>query len=129
MFTPLPRGALTALDLRTGQRRWQIEAPVVPCAWGSESCSHGQRGAVTAMPGAVFSGALDGHIRAYAASDGAILWDFDAGHAMETVNGTKAGGGPIAEGGQTLVDGMLYVNVRSISGGAGAIIAFSVDGK
>ncbi|MBK7519469.1 MAG: PQQ-binding-like beta-propeller repeat protein [Gammaproteobacteria bacterium] len=129
VFTPLPRGALTALDLRTGKRRWQIEAPEVSCAWGSEGCSHGQRAAVTAIPGAVFSGALDGHIRAYAARDGAVLWDFDAGQAMESVNGVKAGGGPIAEGGQTIVDGILYVNVSSMSGGAGAIIAFSVDGK
>ena len=48
---------------------------------------------------------------------------------MESVNGVKAGGGPIAEGGQTIVDGILYVNVSSMSGGAGAIIAFSVDGK
>ncbi|MFZ1832639.1 MAG: hypothetical protein WAU27_07470, partial [Pseudomonadales bacterium] len=95
----------------------------------SEGCSHGQRAAVTAVPGAVFSGALDGHIRAYAARDGAVLWDFDAGQAMESVNGVKAGGGPIAEGGQTIVDGILYVNVSSMSGGAGAIIAFSVDGK
>ena len=32
VFEPLPRGALTALDLRTGERRWQIVAPEVPCA-------------------------------------------------------------------------------------------------
>ena len=32
---------------------------------------------VTAIPGAVFSGSMDGHLRAYKTEDGKLLWDFD----------------------------------------------------
>ena len=32
---------------------------------------------MTAIPGVVFSGSLDGHLRAYGTDDGRVLWDFD----------------------------------------------------
>jgi hypothetical protein len=32
---------------------------------------------VTAIPGAVFSGSLDGHLRGYSTANGKIIWDYD----------------------------------------------------
>ena len=52
-------------------------------------------GAATLIPGAVFSGSLDGHIRAYDVLDGRILWDFDTAQNFKTVNLVEAHGGSI----------------------------------
>ena len=41
----------------------------------------------------VFSGSLDGHLRAYSTRDGAVLWDVDTIRSYDTVNGVKASGG------------------------------------
>lgn len=45
------------------------------------------------IPGVVLSGALDGHLRAYDATDGKILWDFDSSIDFKTVNGVAGHGG------------------------------------
>ena len=37
----------------------------------------GQGGALTAVPGMVFSGSGDGGLRAYATDDGTLIWSFD----------------------------------------------------
>jgi polyvinyl alcohol dehydrogenase (cytochrome) len=65
---------------------------------------------VTAIPGVVFSGGLDGHLRAYSSVDGRIVWDVDTMRDYETVNGVKAKGGSLDGPGAVVVDGMLYVN-------------------
>ena len=44
---------------------------------GRPGCSAGQLAAVTLVPGLVFSGSMDGHLRAYSTADGKIVWDFD----------------------------------------------------
>jgi polyvinyl alcohol dehydrogenase (cytochrome) len=85
---------------------------------------------VTVIPHAVFSGSLDGHLRAYDTSDGAVIWDFDALHDFTTVNGAKAHGGSMNQSGPAIVDGMLFVNAgytNAIDGNV--LLAFSVDGK
>ena len=43
-----------------------------PGSGGVSGCSPAQSAAVTAIPGIVFSGGLDGHVRAYAAMDGKL---------------------------------------------------------
>jgi hypothetical protein len=50
------------------------------------------------VPGAVFSGSVDGHIRAFAAEDGHLLWDFDTARDFPTVNGVRARGGSLDGG-------------------------------
>lgn len=75
------------------------------------------------MPGSVFSGAMDGHLRAYSTIDGKILWDFDTAKDFQTTNGIKARGGPLDFGGATIVNGTLYINSGN------ALLAFSVGGK
>jgi polyvinyl alcohol dehydrogenase (cytochrome) len=116
-------GSLTALDMTTGAARWHTAAPEPACAWGDRNCSHAQAQAVTVMPGVAFSGAMDGHLRAYSTIDGKIMWDFDTAQDFQSKNGIKASGGPLDHGGATIVNGTVYVNSGN------ALLAFSVAGK
>lgn len=121
---------LTALRLSDGQQRWSTPTPAAKCSWEG-NCLRGQPGAVTVMPGIVFSGALDGHMRAYDARTGRIVWDFDTAPAIATINGPPTAGGSIDAAGPTLANGMLYVNSgygRWNKAGR-LLLAFSVDGE
>ena len=100
-------GGLTALRIGTGEKVWH--APPVPCG-SRPNCSPAQAAAVTAIPGVIFSGSLDGHLRAYSAEEGKILWDFDTVREYETVNGVHASGGALNGPGAVVVGGMLFVN-------------------
>jgi polyvinyl alcohol dehydrogenase (cytochrome) len=122
-------GGLAALDLATGQVLWSSVAPVLPCAWGPERCSQGHLAAVSVIPNVVFSGGLDGRLRAYAADDGKVLWEFDTGRAFPAVNGGEARGGAIDYGGQVIAHGMLYVHSGSMRQAGNALLAFGVDGQ
>lgn len=122
-------GGLFALDLANGQKLWS--APPVACG-GRKNCSPAQSAAVTAIPGLVFSGSVDGHLRAYSASSGEIIWDFDTAREYDTVNGSKAKGGSIDVAGPVIAAGMLYINSGYAQWGGMAgnvLLAFSVDGK
>lgn len=126
---------LTALRLSDGQKLWTTPAPVLPCPEGRR-CVVSQSAPVTAIPGVVFSGAMDGHLRAYDPKTGQIVWDFDtAGQAYDTVNGIKgARGGALDATGPVIVGGMLfqhsgYPGVMMGPGGRNLLIAMSVDGK
>ncbi len=129
-------GSLTALDLKTGAKRWQTPAPTSECSWGAQACAHAQAQAVTVIPGVVFSGSMDGHLRAYSNIDGKILWDAETAKDFATVNGVKANGGSLDQGGATIVNGVVYVNSGSgprdgsdIGHPGNVLLAFSVDGK
>jgi polyvinyl alcohol dehydrogenase (cytochrome) len=128
-----PTGSLVSIDLKTGVKSWQRAAPTSACGWSSASfpCSHGQAQAVTVIPGAVFSGSMDGHLRAYSTIDGKILWDYDTAKDFATVNHVNASGGSLDHGGATIVNGVVYVNSGSARGGhpGNVLLAFSVDGK
>ena len=63
-----------------------------------------------AIPGLVFSGSLDGHLRAYSAADGTVIWDVDTARDYTTVNGAKGRGGSLDGPGAVVVGGMLFVN-------------------
>jgi len=84
------------------------------------------------MPGIAFAGALDGHLRAYSTIDGKVVWDFDTAKEFSTVNGLRASGGSLDDGGPTIVKGMVYVNSgfgRRVGQPGNVLLAFSVDGK
>jgi polyvinyl alcohol dehydrogenase (cytochrome) len=126
---PKSGGGLFALNPATGERVWT--APPADCG-DRVSCSPAQSAAVTVIPGVVFSGAIDGHLRAYSTTDGHVLWDVDTAHEYQGVNGVKATGGAIDGPGPVIVGGMLYVNsgYGAFGGAPGnALLAFSVDGK
>jgi polyvinyl alcohol dehydrogenase (cytochrome) len=124
-------GGVTAFKLETGEEVWRTPSPNVGCAWGKLGCTNAQATAAIAMPGVVFAGSDDGHVRAYSSTDGRILWDFDtAAQPYDAVNGAVATGGTIRGAAQILANGILYVNSGYIHPRAGnALIAFSVDGK
>jgi polyvinyl alcohol dehydrogenase (cytochrome) len=85
---------------------------------------------VSAIPGAVFSGSVDGHLRAYATESGKVVWDFDTTRIFDTVNGNPAHGGSIDAGGPAIVGGMLFTNsgYGQWGGKPGNIfLAFSVE--
>ena len=87
---------------------------------------------MTAIPGLVFAGAMDGHFRAYDARSGKVVWDFDTAVAQNALGGRTAQGGVMDGAGPTVAGGMVYVHTgyQGRSGGSGAVLlAFSVDGK
>ncbi len=98
-------GGIHAIRLDNGERVWQTPAP--PCA--PQPCSPAQSAAITAIPGVVFSGSVDGHLRAYSTGDGKILWDFNTAQPFDTVNGVKAHGGSMDVGGPVIAHGHLYI--------------------
>jgi polyvinyl alcohol dehydrogenase (cytochrome) len=122
-------GGLHALNLETGAEVWQTPHPGCNDVPG---CSPAQSAAVTAIPGIVFSGGLDGHLRAYSAEDGRIVWDVGTKMEYRTVNGVAGRGGSIDGPGAVVVGGVLYVSSGySIFGGlpGNVLLAYSVDGR
>ena len=122
-------GGLFAYQISTGERIWYT--PPAPCG-DRKPCSPAQSAAVTVIPGVVFSGSMDGHLRAYATKDGKVLWDFDTFGDYETVNGVDANGGSLDAAGPVVVGGMLFVNSGyGYFGGkpGNVLLAFSMDGK
>ncbi len=104
-----PSPGLHALDLMTGELVWSVPAPEESCA-GKRGCFAAYSAAPAAIPGVVFAGGLDGHLRAYAATDGRLLWEFDTTAVTETVNGVAGRGGAIDGPGPVVAGGMLFAN-------------------
>ncbi len=121
-------GGIFALKLATGERVWSTPAP----ACSKPNCSPAQSAAVTVIPGVVFSGSLDGHLRAYSTAEGKIIWDVDTAIDYQGVNGVKGKGGSLDGPGPVVVGGILYVNSGYGMFGempGNVLLAFSVDGK
>ena len=122
-------GGLFALRVTDGAKVWNAPAPV--CG-DRPMCSPAQSAAITAMPGVIFSGSVDGHLRAYSAADGRIVWDADTARGFDTVNKVMAQGGSIDVGGPAIAEGIVLTTsgYPTYGGKAGnVLIAFSVDGK
>jgi polyvinyl alcohol dehydrogenase (cytochrome) len=125
-------GGLTAIDMKTGARRWYTPAPMPACSWGPQACAHAEGQAVTVIPGIAFSGSMDGHFRAYSTIDGKMVWDYETAKDFPTVNGIKASGGSLDQGGATIVNGVVYINsgyALRYGQPGNVLLAFSVDGK
>jgi polyvinyl alcohol dehydrogenase (cytochrome) len=130
-LVPRKAGGIMALDVATGRYLWKTPTPAPVCAWGADSCSAAQAASVSVIPGVVFSGSLDGHLRAYATDTSATVWDFDTGHSFPAVNGGKATGGAISGYGQIIAGGMVYLNAGGGYFGppGNTLLAFGVEGK
>src|SRR5438552_5999796 len=126
---PKAGGGLFALDVATGKKVWA--APPSDCG-DRLLCSPAQSAAVSVIPGVVFSGAVDGHLRGYSTRDGKVIWDFDTAREFATVNGIAAKGGSMDGPGPAIAGGMLYVSSGYGAWGgmsANVLLAFSVDGQ
>jgi polyvinyl alcohol dehydrogenase (cytochrome) len=118
---------LYAFDIATGAPKWSTPTPAP-----QGRAPKGQPAAITVIPGVVFSGALDGHFRAYSTDKGEIIWDFETAKPFETVNGVAAKGGSIDGPAPVVAHGMVYTNsgYGQFGGqGGNVLLAFSVDGK
>ena len=107
--TPKP-GGLHAVNISTGQRTWFQAPPALKCAPGTPTCNAALISAPTLIPGVLFSGSNDGGLRAYATTDGSVIWEFDTNQDFTTLNRVRASGGAIQGPGPTIVGGMLYLN-------------------
>lgn len=106
--TPMNAGGVYAVAIADGKTRWQTPAPKPDCS-ARPGCNAGQPQAATLTPGLVFSGSMDGHLRAYNMSDGRIVWDVDTKGTHTTVNGVTGSGGSIKGAGVTVINGWVYV--------------------
>lgn len=106
---PAEAGGLHAIRLATGETAWSVPAPALNCTTG-RGCTGAQSAPTTVIPGVVFSGSVDGHLRAYSTRDGAIIWDFDTMREFETVNGVPGNGGSIDAAGPVVAGGLLLSN-------------------
>jgi polyvinyl alcohol dehydrogenase (cytochrome) len=95
-------GGLFALRVTDGAKMWETHP--LRCA---DSCSSSQSAPAAVIPGVVFSGSIDGHLRAYTTGAGAIIWDVDTAREFLTVNGVRANGGSIDVGGPAIASGMV----------------------
>ena len=122
-------GSLSAVDLKTGEKLWTKMTPDTGCKPGTPGCQTAMSAAISAIPGIVFAGGVDGHFRAYDSKTGDIVWDFDAARPFETVNGVTAKGGSFDAPGPVIANGMPS-GYGMWGGSAGnVLLAFSVDGK
>jgi polyvinyl alcohol dehydrogenase (cytochrome) len=126
-LNPNKGGGMFAFRVDNGERIWQTPPP--GCG-DRRPCSPAQSAAITAIPGAVFSGSEDGHLRAYSTANGHIIWDFDTAREFKTVNGVPGHGGAIDVAGPVVSGGMLY----SLSGyparggmGGNVLLAFGLE--
>lgn len=122
-------GGLHAVSLTTGEPVWVAQPPPPTCAAG-RGCSAAQSAAITAIPGAVLSGSVDGSLRAYSVANGKIVWEFDTNREFHTVNGVPARGASMLGPGPAVAGGMVFVSsgYGAFLGRPGnALLAFGLD--
>jgi polyvinyl alcohol dehydrogenase (cytochrome) len=100
-----PAPGLYALEAASGARVWS--APASDTCGGRKFCDPGILAAVTAIPGAVLAGHMDGWLRAYDAATRRVLWQYDANQPVRTVSGNMAHGGSFGGPGPVVRDGYL----------------------
>ena len=120
---------LFALDPASGETLWHAPAPDICPPEDKPACNRGFSAAATALEDVVFSGAYDGHMRAYDAATGDLLWDFNTRQDFETVSGEIAHGGSIEADGPVVVNGHVLLNSGYTFGDrmpGNVLLAFSV---
>jgi len=126
---PGDAGGISAVSIDDGSLLWEVAPAQDSCA-NRNGCNTAQPGAVTVIPGVVFSGSLDGHLRAYDTDTGAIIWDYDTVRAFDTVNGVPAHGGSINGPGVSVANGMVFISSGYATFGymaGNVLLAFAVD--
>jgi polyvinyl alcohol dehydrogenase (cytochrome) len=122
----LRTGGIAAVQLTTGQKKWFTPVPVSQ----TPGLGGGETAALTAIPGAVFSGGQDGVLRAFSTADGRALWEFNTLREFTTVNGVSAKGGSMGAPGPIVGGGMLFAGSGYTFGNGtigNVLLAFSVQ--
>lgn len=121
-------GSVVALKLATGERIWSTALNGDPRT--DPRAALGQNAALSAIPGAVFSGGYDGMLRALASDTGRVLWEYNMLNEVESVNGVAAKGGSMGGPGPTVASGMLFAGSGYVFGARGrpgnALLVFSL---
>jgi len=129
VYFALHSGGMVALRLATGERTWFT--PLRAAGRKATDQDAGQSAAISAIPGAVFTGGFDGRLHALSTDDGRILWQINTAQEFKTVNGVPAHGGGMGSAGPTIAGGMLYVGsgYAVLSGGqaGNVLLAFSAE--
>ena len=123
-------GELHAVKLDSGERAWMAPPRPLLCGDRGRGCTPAILAAITVIPGVVFAGSQDGGIRAYSATDGSVLWEYDTNRDFNTVNGVPAKGASINGPGPIVAGGMLFINsgYGALGGRPGnVLLAFSVQ--
>ena len=107
-YDSAPRPGLYALDAKTGRTLWSVPAPD-DCK-GVKFCDIGISAPLTAIPGVVFAGHMDGVLRAYDSGTGRVIWQCDSNLPVATVSGETAHGGSFGGAGAAVRDGYLVTN-------------------
>jgi polyvinyl alcohol dehydrogenase (cytochrome) len=121
----LRTGGVAAVQLDTGEQKWftPIERPATPGPFGETA-------AITAIPGAIFSGGWDGVLRAFSTGDGHLLWEYNTVREFQTVNHVLAKGGSMGAPGPTVAGGMVFAGSGYVFGAGtpgNVLLAFSVQ--
>jgi polyvinyl alcohol dehydrogenase (cytochrome) len=125
VYVGLTSGGIAAHALATGKQEWLTR--ILP----STGRRGGHSGAVSAIPGMVFSGGWDGVLRAVSTDGGKVAWEYDTMRAFDTVNRVPARGGSMGAPGPTIAGGMVfvgsgYIGVRNGTPG-NVLLAFGVE--
>jgi polyvinyl alcohol dehydrogenase (cytochrome) len=102
-----PTPGIYALDIITGNVVWSAPAPQYK---GNDFYLGANSAAPAVVPGIVFAGSNDGHIRAYSTLDGHVLWDYNTVQKYTSVTGVPGKGGSIDNCPPVMANGMLFVN-------------------
>ncbi len=109
VYDAAKRGAgIHGIDGATGRVFWKVFADNV-CGT-RKNCDPGISSAVSAIPGLVFAGHLDGRFRAYNSSNGKVLWSVDTTKEVRTITGAMAHGGSMSGPGAAISNGHVVVN-------------------
>jgi polyvinyl alcohol dehydrogenase (cytochrome) len=107
----LRTGGVAAVRMDTGEQKWFTPIPPPPGPGPK-----GETSAITAIPGAIFSGGWDGMLRAFSTEDGHQLWEYNMVRDYDTVNHVPAKGGSMAAPGPTVAGGMVFVGSGYVFG-------------
>ena len=119
-----------AVDAKDGHILWR--GAIDNRCNGRKDCEPGVSAAVTALPGGVLAGHLDGWLRLYDATTGRVVWQVDTAVPFKTPNGDIAHGGSMSGPGPALSGGYLILDsgygfARKMPGNA--LLVYSIDGK
>jgi len=125
-----PDGALNAVDLMTGKLSWRTPTPKDGCTGKGEKCVNGLASPALVVGDLVFSGGLDGVLRAYDRREGTIVWSYDSARSYKGINGLEGNGGAFGMGGVVVAGDMLYVTsgwgVYNVSLPGNVLLAFEL---
>lgn len=111
LYYGMGSGGIVAIDIATGEEKWMRSVPTLPpMVAGGPARRGGITAAVSLIPGVLFTGGVDGSLRAFATQDGAELWSFDTRAPVKTVNGVAAKGGTIGNPGPVIAQGMVFAS-------------------